>query len=297
MKNIKSIFQIILIASVFVLTGCEEETYEFGAIIAPSNIQIDSEIKGASVATPYGDGTGEVTYTVSADNAISYKFIYNGSETIAASGTHTYLFSKTGTNIYNVVVQAIGTGGIISSSAVQNEVLVLYEPPAELLETLYGTGTKTWRMKAESDGHFGLGPVGGNIIAEWWSARANDKVDTGMYDDRYVFNNNGTFTHLVGADGTVFGRETPIKADLGPTTEEPNGADIENYPYADYSENMSLSAPGGKETISLTGLAFIGYYTGGSHQYSIVSRTSNEIVLKTTDAAGEFDWWFTLVSE
>lgn len=297
MKNIKSIFQIILLASVFLLTSCEEETYEFGAIIAPSNIQIDSEIKGVSSSLPYGDGTGEVTYSVNANNAISYKFIYNGNETIAASGTHTYTFSKTGTHIYNVIVQVIGTGGVISSAAIQSEVLVLYEPPAELLENLYGTGTKTWRIKAEGNKHFGLGPVGGNAGPEWYGAGPNDKVDTGMYDDRYVFNSNGTFTHLVGADGTVFGRETPIKADLGPTTEEPNGADIENYPYADYTANMSLSAPGGKETISLTGLSFIGYYTGGSHKYAIESRTSSEIVLRTTDAAGEFDWWFTLIAE
>ncbi|WP_139957151.1 glucan endo-1,3-beta-D-glucosidase [Flavicella sediminum] len=297
MKNIKFIFQTMLLVSIFVLTSCEEETYEFGAIIAPSNIQIDSEIKGATTSLPYGDGTGEVSYTANADNAISYKFIFNGSETIAPSGTHTYTFSNTGTHIYNVIVQVIGTGGVISSSAIQSEVLVLYEPPAELLETLYGTGTKTWRVKAEGNKHFGLGPVGGNAGPEWYGAGPNDKVDTGMYDDRYVFNSDGTFTHLVGADGTVFGRHTPMVADLGPTSEAPNGDDIENYPYADYSEKMSLSAPGGTETISLTGLAFIGYYTGGSHQYKIESRTSNEIVLRTTDAASQFDWWFTLVAE
>jgi hypothetical protein len=285
--------------SLFILTSCEEETYEFGAIVAPSNIQVTTTIKGLDATNPNGDGSGEVTYSVVADNAISYKFIYNGSETIAADGNHTYTFSTTGTHTYTVIAQAIGTGGIVSSSAVQSEVLVLYEPPAELLETLFGTGgTKTWRIKAESGGHFGLGPVGGTSGPEWFAAGANDKVDTGMYDDRYVFNRAaGTFTHLVGADGTVFGRETPMVADLGPTSEDPNGADIENYPYADYSENMTLSAPGGKETISLTGLGFIGYYTGGSHQYQIESRTANEIVLRTTDAASEFDWWFTLVSE
>ena len=42
--------------------------------------------------------------------------------------------------------------------------------------------------------------------------------------------------------------------------------------YGDYSEQWSLSAPGGVETLSLTNLAFTGYYTGGNHEYIIFSR-------------------------
>jgi hypothetical protein len=94
----------------------------------------------------------------------------------------------------------------------------------------------------------------------------------------------------------VFGREVLIE-ELGGPGGTPNGADIENYPYSDYTAQYTLTAPGGVETISLSGLAFIGYYVGGDHKYQIFSRSANEMVLKITDGNNQFDWWFTLVPE
>lgn len=303
MKNSLNIFKTLFVAIAFLVVGCEEETYEFGEIIPPSNIQVSAAIQGADEANPYGDGSGVVNYTATGDDAISYKFIYNGSETVAPSGEHTYSFSTTGIETYTVTAVAIGTGGITSSVSINTEVLVTYEPPADLLEKLFGDGEKTWRIKSEVGGHFGLGPVGGLIPTEWWSAGAGEKSATGMYDDRYIFNIDGTFTHITnylnGDDtGTIFGRERPLEADLGPTDEEPNGADIENYPYNDYTETMTISAPGGVETISLTGFGFIGYYTGGNHQYMIMDRgVPGELLIKTTDDISEFDWWFIITDE
>ena len=62
--------------------------------------------------------------------------------------------------------------------------------------------------------------------------------------------------------------------------------------------SWTLTAPGGTETISLSGTAFLGYYTGGNHQYQIFDReTPNEMILKTTDANAEFDWWFIITLE
>ena len=85
--------------------------------------------------------------------------------------------------------------------------------------------------------------------------------------------------------------------ELGGSGGEPDGADILNYIYSDYTAQWSLSAPGGVETISLSGLAFIGYYIGGDHQYVIVKRSANEMTLKSLDGNGEFDWGFVLTAE
>ena len=118
-----------------------------------------------------------------------------------------------------------------------------------------------------------------------------------MYDDRLTFSSDGTFTHVT--NGTIFGRDPFIVNDLGPnTTGNVNGADIENYVYNDYSETWTLTAPGGVETISLSGIGFIGYYTGGNHTYEIFDRgVPNEMILKTTDGDATFDWWFIIVLE
>ncbi len=154
--------------------------------------------------------------------------------------------------------------------------------------------SRTWRIKAEGNNHFGLGPVGGAIITEWYGAPANSKANTGMYDDRFTFNANGTFSHDTGVDGTVFGRKVLIEELNGPGGVA-DGADILQYPYASYSGQYILTAPNSVETITLTGLGFIGYYIGGNHQYRIFKRENDEIVLSTADGNNEFEWWFVLV--
>ena len=82
----------------------------------------------------------------------------NGQEFLVPGGRQTITFSTTGLSTYEIIVAAIGPGGIISTAAVNAEVLVLYSPPAELLDKLHGGATKTWRIKNEAGAHFGLGP-------------------------------------------------------------------------------------------------------------------------------------------
>lgn len=305
MKNIKYITLVIL-SLFFMASSCQDDDTSVGDIIAPTNLIVTAEIVGADADNPYGDGSGLVIFSMSADNALNYRLDHNGSQIMAPSGVAEKLFTSLGVNTYTVTAVAIGTGGITTTTTLTIEVLANYEAPADLIEKLVGDGSKTWRMKSEVNGHFGLGPVGGQLPVEWYSAGAGEKSSTGMYDDRYIFSSDGTFTHITNSvnddpdpdtSGTVFGRDGLID-ELGPHNEEPDGADILNYPYSDYSENYVLINPGGLETISISGLGFIGYYTAGNHQYQIFDRSvPNELVLKTTDGNSEFDWWFIITSE
>ena len=71
-----------------------------------------------------------------------------------------------------------------------------------------------------------------------------------------------------------------------------------NYPFDEYTANWSITAPGGAETINLTGIGFVGYYIGGNHSYEIFNRdVPNELLLRSTDGNNEFDWWFILTSD
>ncbi|MCH3882011.1 MULTISPECIES: glucan endo-1,3-beta-D-glucosidase [Tenacibaculum] len=296
MKNTKYIYVLIL-SLILAFNSCQENDYEFGDIITPSNIEITAEIVGQDAANPDGDGSGVVNFTTTANNAISYKYVDpNGVEHLSLSGKQSISFSDLGLNTYTVNVVVSGTGGISASKTIQVQVLSTYSPPADLLDKLVGSGSRTWRIKAEVPGHFGLGPVGGTTPVEWYGAGPNEKDGLGIYDDAYIFNADGTFMHIT--NGTIFGRDPHIVNDLGPnTTGNVNGADIENYPYGDIAANWSITAPGGTETINLTGLAFLGYYTGGNHSYQIFNRDNpNEMVIKTTDAASDFDWWFIITS-
>ena len=285
--------------------GCQEDEYSFGDIVTPSNIQITAEIVGADTANPYGDGSGVVNFAATADNAVSYKYVFNGEETVSLSGNNSINFSSLGVNTYTVTVVASGTAGVSSSKSIEVEVLSTYAPPVDLIAKLYGydpadptaVTSRTWKVHSTKNKHFGLGPVGGQVLTEWYGAGPDEKAGTGMYDDRFTFSSDGTFTHVT--NGTVFGRDPYIVNDLGPNASgNVNGADIENYAFDDYAASWTLTAPGGIETISLSGTAFLGYYTGGNHQYQIFDReTPNEMILKTTDANAEFDWWFIITLE
>ena len=102
MKKLKFLFKSVFILATFTLVSCEEENYELGAIIAPSNVQITAEIIGVDEANPNGDGSGTVHFNVSANNALTYKLIFDGVETLVPSGKHTINFSVTGTHTYIV---------------------------------------------------------------------------------------------------------------------------------------------------------------------------------------------------
>ena len=306
MKNIKNIFlKTFLLSMIVAFIGCQEDEYSFGEIIAPTNIQITAEIVGADAANPNGDGSGVVNFSASADNAVSYKYSYDGVEVVALSGETSISFSELGLNTYTVTVVATGTAGIATSKSIDVEVLSTYAPPVELKTKLFGfdpadptaVTSRTWKVHAAKAKHFGLGPVAGSTIAEWYGAGPDEKTGVGMYDDRITFSSDGTFSYVT--NGTIFGRDPYIVNDLGPNVSgTPNGADIENYAFLDYTETYALTAPGGVETISISGNGFIGYYTGGSHNYEIFDRgTPNELVLRTTDGNAEFDWWFIITLE
>jgi len=290
MKNIKYIIGLFLTLAFFV--SCEEETFEFGDIIAPSNLQITTEIVGQDV-NPTGDGSGVVHVNVTADNAITYKFIHNGAEKTSASGEMTYSFSTTGTETYTITVLAFGTAGVSSSKSIQLDVLVVYEPPADLVTMLTGDSSRTWRVKAEGPGHFGVGPSDG-FEPIWWSAAPNDKADWACYDDTFQFNVDGSFSHTT--NGDTFGKLPAMAADLGGDQGlVGDGNDEAVYALDNYVDTWTLSAPNDQETLTFSTIGYHGFYVGGDHSYKILSRSANEMSLRTIGAGG-LAWYVILVA-
>lgn len=312
MKLNKYISLMLLTLVALNFNSCQDEDQEFGDLVVPTNIQIEVEYLDdidddgiTDVSTAPGLGSGEVRFTVSADNAINYQVIVQGENKFQGTNGVNHIFSILGENTYDITAIATGVGGISSTMTITIDVLSLYEPPEDLLQMLRGDGSRVWRIKNEANGHFGLGPAGGDPF-NFFAAPADSKAGVGMYDDRYIFNEDGTFTHIVDATnddptvditGTVFGREVLINELGGVGGGEPDGADITNYVYEDYQQQWQLTAPAGVETLNLSGIGFIGYYVGGNHQYQILSRSADEMVIKTTDGNGEFDWGFILIAE
>lgn len=295
MKKIQFLIKTFFIAFAILLTACEQESYEFGDIINPSNIELSAEIVGANAENPNGDGSGVVNFTASADDAITFKYVFDGSDAMAPSGKKTYNFSETGLHIYTVTVVALGTGGVGSSKTVEVEVLALYEPPADLIEMLTGGSEKTWRIMAESPGHFGVGPADG-FTPDYWSASPFEKDGVGAYDDTFIFNIDKAFTHVT--NGDTFGKLEPMANDLDGDQgrEADENGEVDNYQWDDYSESYALTAPGGQETITFSNVGYHGFYVGGDHSYMILSRTDDQMTIRTIGDDGNA-WYGILTSQ
>ncbi len=74
--------------------------------------------------------------------------------------------------------------------------------PKEMLAGTDAAG-KVWVMDAMAPGHLGCGPDVANP-AGWWSAGANEKSGTGLYDDEITFCPDGKYIYSPGADGLMY---------------------------------------------------------------------------------------------
>ena len=74
--------------------------------------------------------------------------------------------------------------------------------PEELLAGTDGKG-KVWVMDSSAKGHLGCGPSA-ESPAEWWSANADEKAGTGLYDDEITFYSDGKYVYNPGADGKMY---------------------------------------------------------------------------------------------
>ena len=149
----KKINHIILLFSLLLFYNCETDSYELGDLINPSNLSVIADIQGQDNDNPFGDGSGNVVLTATAENAITYKFTFNGVDYMEPSGIFSTRFTNTGTNMYDIQVTALGTGGLTQVLDLSIEVLYTFEPPADLVQALL---TGSWRVMAESPGHLGV---------------------------------------------------------------------------------------------------------------------------------------------
>ena len=74
--------------------------------------------------------------------------------------------------------------------------------PMDLLAGADGKG-KAWVLDTEAKGHLGCGESVDNP-AGWWSANANEKAGTGLYDDAITFFPDGKYVYDSGEDGKMY---------------------------------------------------------------------------------------------
>ena len=281
-----------LLVPVALFFACEDENFEFGDITAPSNLQVGITIEGSDV-NPNGDGSGVVLLTANSNGAITYKFVQGSKEITSPSGTAKFTVDKTGTFEYIFTVIAYGKGGASSSVSETVEVYVEYEPPAEVITFLTNDSEKTWRMAAEQQGHLGVGPNDG-FNKDWWSAAVNEKEGLGAYDDRLIFNVDGTVQYIT--NGDIWGKAEAMDPDFGVDWELQAFGEYHNYPLENFTDTWAITEPDGNLTLTFGKYGFAGMYVGGDHSYQIVHRDDNTMELRIV-AAENNAWYSTLIAD
>jgi beta-glucanase (GH16 family) len=163
---ISTVFSLI---SLFVLVSCKKA--DGGAALAPANLAIKTEIST--------DGSGSVVFTATADGAVSFDFEYgNGEVATVPSGTVTYKYSASGSNIYPVTVTAKGSSGLTVKKTVQITVVVNTIIPGLFWSDEFNTDGAPDPAKWGYD--LGTGSGGwGNSELEYYTSRPENVIVQG----------------------------------------------------------------------------------------------------------------------
>lgn len=289
-----SYFFIALFLGLFIACSGDSDGDDTDQALAPKNLQVTTQIKGSDGQNPAGDGSGEVTFQATAENAVRYTIRYDGKESVMTNGSYTMVFDDPGTNTYDVEVKAFNSANASISKAVSVQVLREYEIPEAFLTFLTGNDKKEWRIKNETTGHLGVGPKDSRF-PEFYEAQPLEKFLTSMYDDVFILEADQGFTH--DTKSFVFGKAEPLSNDFGSIPDTPNGDDeYENYPLETYSGTWSYSESNGRPRIHMSDNGFFGFYVGGDHVFEIMNQTETSMTLKTV-GFDDNGWFVILTSE
>lgn len=303
---------IVKIVSIFVLllmVNCQEDNLAFGTLSAPINLDVTVEIVGKTAELPNGDGSGTVKFTSTADDAISYKYIYgDGVTENSPGGIVEHGFATVGVNTYTVTVIAYGKGGIATNETVDVTVFSNFsdEKSTQLLTGGTTTGKK-WYLAASEKGHLGVGQNDGdatkNYFANYYQAEPFEKSATCFYDGDYTFALvNGKIEYKQDNKGNTFFQNS-YKSVAGGT----NGGDDACLAYSTagtkivaLSPSTSVISKNPVETRVTTGTVmnfsdggFLAYYAGAT-QYEILSITENRMAVRLVQANNVALAWYLI---
>lgn len=291
---------IVIFAAILVgLVSCEEQEYTLGDLTAPTNLQITTDIVGQSAEFPNGDGTGNVNFTFSSNDVLSYKVDFGdgrGEKFYPSSFVKT--FNNVGTKHYRVIVTALGKGGSATTAITELDVYYAFEVDPQIVTLLTGDSAtgKTWAVDEDLHGHLGLGPgperTDGNaetFTSSWFEASPNSRSTKGIYDDRYTFTNEKVFTHQT--NGDMYGYQDAFAADFDPNTPGVWGGFGSEWilDYPDYTEGFDYDGEetsiGHKTIITFPQRGHCGFFNG-SHRMMILEITETTMWLRATSTPG-----------
>jgi hypothetical protein len=304
-KYLAGIF-IILVASY----SCSDTKYSMGDLTAPTDLTINAEIAGASDASPAGDGSGDVTFTVTAKNAVSYKIDYDANTGLdlvyIPSGVVTKKYTNLGVNTYLVTAVAYGRGGTSTTLTKQITVRSDFTVNPQIANDLTGGSSKTWVVDKSVPGHFGVGPWSpSSVTPEWWSAGVNEKVAccNCFYTTQFTFAVDAaskTYSLQVDPqDGSIFTKTGSLTTLPGISASGDEGCyaysgGMSAMSFAPSSSGIAASATTGTSILLAGNTTFIGY-GAVQKEYEILSIDESHLYLRVQGTETGNAWYIKLI--
>ncbi len=303
----KKIINILSILTLFLMVGCQEDEKSFGDINAPTNLQVTADIVGKTTDLPFGDGTGVVKFTATADNAISYKYVFSdGTSANAPSGIYDKRFTQNGINTYTVTVIASGAGGIATNTTLEVEVKSDFVD-AEAVQFLTGGTHKNWYWAASEPGHLGVGQNDSdatkNYYANYYQAAPFEKAGSPnsscLYENVMTFSIDGTQLKFELDNGGHTFFNTAFQSVVGGTAGEDfcynyNTAGLKTVSMSPSESVVAANNIAGQTRGTMLNFSdggFMGYYIGQS-SYEILSITENRMVVRAVMGGNPALAWY-----
>jgi beta-glucanase (GH16 family) len=298
----------VLLFALLLAISCQKDDFTFGDINAPTNFKVTAEVIGKTTAAPDGDGSGQVKLTATADNAISYQYVFSdGSSVSSPSGIYTKRFTKTGVNKYVVTVIATGKGGVATTTTVEVQVISNFRDD-EAVTFLTGGTSKKWYWSASEPGHLGVGQNDAdatkNYFPNYYAAGAFEKAaspaSSCLYDNVLTFSvegdqlkfelDNGGSTFFNASFASVAGGSGPDDSCLSYNSKGKKTVLLSP------SESVVMKNPNNATqtrgtTMNFTEGGFMGYYIGQS-SYEILSITANRMVVRAVMGGNPALAWY-----
>lgn len=305
-RNIKNIFAILI--ALLVIGSCNDKKYVLGDLTPPSNIVITTAIAGIDATHPNGDGSGLVTITITADNALSYKVDYGTSSTInlvyLPTGSITKKYTTLGTNTYRITAVVYGKGGTSSTLTKDITVRSDFNPDPTIVSNLTGGTSKSWSVDPSVAGQFGVGPWSATSTGpEWWAAAVNEKVAccNCFYTAQFKFtkNSNGTYSIAVSTPDGAFTKTGSLTNLPGiPASGSEGcygyGGGTGSFSFVPSSSGIPALTPSTQTSILLAGnTTFIGYGALQS-EYEILSISATAMYLRVQGTETGNAWYIKL---
>lgn len=309
MNNKIKLISLFLVVSLIGFMACTEDNYSLGDLASPTELVITADVVGKTDAAPNGDGSGNVVFNFSANNALTYKVDYGDGSPVkvyTGSTTVTKTYQKIGINTFRVNVTASGTGGL--STTIIKDVMVRfdYDPGADIITNLTNDSSKTWIVDKSVPGHFGVGPWIGCVTPCWWAAGVDEKVSccNCFYTTKFTFsidtNNNLYLLNVDSPDG-VFTKTGALAGGL-PGIPASGGEGCYPYPggtseFAFLPANTGIAAdtPSTQVMLKLSGVnTFIGY-GAVQKEYEIMVLQSDYMYLRVRGTETGNSWYLKLI--